>query len=150
MARAVKEWRGKTDDTPPSTACKRRILARQNDCCALTGLPFDEKNKPRFDHKVPIWLGGANRESNLQALRDEEAHKPKTKAEAKVRAKVHANIDARFGLRDDKPAFQSRPFAKSPKAARRQAKDSLPYRSMFGSALDRPSFNPEIQDGDHE
>lgn len=149
MPRAVKEWIGKTDDTPPSTACKRRIVARQNDCCALTGLPFDEKNKPRFDHKVPLWLGGENRERNLQALRDEEAHKPKTKAEAKVRAKVHANIDARFGLRDDKPAFQSRPFAKSPKAANRQPKASLPYRPLFAGFV-RASINPEIQDGDHE
>lgn len=50
----------------------------------------------------------------------------------------------------DAPKMRGAPFPTSPKAARRQAKDSLPYRSMFGSALDRPSFNPEIQDGDHE
>ena len=119
MPRAVKEWIGKTDDTPPSAACKRRILERQDYRCALTGLPFDEKNKPRFDHKVPLWLGGENRERNLQALREEEAHKPKTKAEAKVRAKVNANIDKRFGIVDP-PKMRGKSFAKSRKAARRE------------------------------
>lgn len=118
MARTVEEWIGKTDDTRPSKACQRRILERQGFVCALTGLPFDDKHKPRFDHKVPLWLGGENRESNLQALREEEAHKPKTKAEAKVRAKVHAVIDKRFGLGSPKQKIQSPGFAKSPKQPR--------------------------------
>ena len=91
---------------------------RQGYVCALTGLPFDDKHKPRFDHKVPLWLGGANRESNLQALREEEAHKPKTKAEAKVRAKVHAVIDKRFGLDQPKQTIKSAGFPKSPKSPR--------------------------------
>lgn len=118
MARTVSEWIGKTDDTRPSKACQRRILERQGFVCALTGLPFDDKHKPRFDHKVPLWLGGENRERNLQALRDEEAHKPKTKAEAKVRAKVHAVIDKRFSLGSPKAKIQSPGFAKSPKQPR--------------------------------
>ena len=116
--RTVKEWIGATDDTRPSKACQRRILERQGYVCALTGLPFDDKHKPRFDHKVPLWLGGANRESNLQALREEEAHKPKTKAEAKVRAKVHAVIDKRFGLDQPKQTIKSAGFPKSPKSPR--------------------------------
>ncbi|CAM5420466.1 hypothetical protein ATER59S_02388 [Aquamicrobium terrae] len=70
MARTVKEWIGRTDDTPPSAACKRRILERQDYCCALTGLPFDDKHKPRFDHKVALWLGGANRESMSGEMRN--------------------------------------------------------------------------------
>nr|DAH84823.1 MAG TPA: RECOMBINATION ENDONUCLEASE VII [Caudoviricetes sp.] len=109
MARTIEEWIGKTDDTRPSKACQRRILERQGYVCALTGLPFDDKNKPRFDHKVALWLGGENREKNLQALREDEAHKPKTKAEAKVRAKVHAVIDKRFGLGKPKHKIPSRP-----------------------------------------
>lgn len=118
MARKLEEWIGATDDTRPSKACQRRILERQGYVCALTGLPFDDKHKPRFDHKVPLWLGGANRESNLQALREEEAHKPKTKAEAKVRAKVHAVIDKRFGLDQPKQTIKSAGFPKSPKSPR--------------------------------
>lgn len=135
MPRSVTEWIGKTDDTRPSKACQRRILERQEYRCALTGLPFDEKNKPRFDHKVPLWLGGENRESNLQALREEEAHKPKTKAEAKVRAKVNASINKRFGI-VDAPKMRGAPFQKTKKAARREqvAARKLPLpgaRSLF-------------------
>lgn len=117
MPRTVAEWVGATDDTRPSKACQRRILERQDYVCALTGLPFDDKHKPRFDHKVPLWLGGANRESNLQALREDEAHKPKTKAEAKVRAKVHAVIDKRFGLDQPKQTIKSAGFPQKSKPA---------------------------------
>lgn len=127
MARTVKEWIGRTDDTPPSAACKRRILERQDYRCALTGLPFDDKHKPRFDHKVPLWLGGKNAESNLQALRDDEAHKPKTKAEAKVRAKVHAVIDKRFGLKPrPKAKIPSRPGSLKIEKRPRIDKSALP------------------------
>ena len=115
MARTVPEWIGKTDDTPPSAACKRRILERQGYVCAMTGLPFDAKNKPKFDHRIPLWLGGANRESNLQALRVAEAHAPKTAAEAKVRAKVNSSINTRFGIEPRvKQKIQSRPKAAKP------------------------------------
>ncbi|WP_207213042.1 HNH endonuclease [Mesorhizobium sp. Pch-S] len=133
MARSVEEWIGRTDDTRPSKACQRRILDRQDYRCALTGLPFDDKNKPRFDHKVPLWLGGENRESNLQALREEEAHKPKTKAEAKVRAKVHAVIDKRFSLGSPKKKMQGPGFAKSPKQPRidKSALDPLPLPPLM-------------------
>lgn len=136
MARTVEEWIGKTDDTRPSKACQRRILERQDFCCALTGLPFDDKHKPRFDHKVPLWLGGANRESNLQALREEEAHKPKTKAEAKIRAKIHAVIDKRFALGAPKPKIKSAPFPKSPKHPRidKSALPPLPLPPLMRSA----------------
>lgn len=128
MARTVKEWVGKTDDTPPPTSCKRRILERQGYVCALTGLPFDAKNKPRFDHKVPLWLGGENRERNLQAIRDEEAHKPKTAAEAKVRSKVYANIDNRFGLKPAKQKIPSRPKAPRPEPKTQPPQQSHLYR----------------------
>lgn len=136
MARTVTEWIGRTDDTRPSKACQRRILERQDFRCALTDLPFDDKHKPRFDHKVPLWLGGANRESNLQALRDDEAHKPKTKAEAKVRAKVHAVIDKRFDLGRPKPKIQSAPFPASPKTPRidKSALPELPRNQFYRNA----------------
>ena len=139
MARTVKEWIGATDDTRPPKSCQRRILERQGYVCALTGLPFDDKNKPRFDHKVPLWLGGENREGNLQALRDEEAHKPKTAAEAKVRAKVHATIDKRFGLKV-RPKAKIPGRAKPPKPVSNKLPVPPPTR-MF-----RPSSNPEVHD----
>lgn len=131
MTRTVTEWVGRTDDTPPPASCKRRILERQGYACALTGLTFDDKHKPRFDHKVPLWLGGQNRESNLQALREEEAHKPKTKAEAAVRAKVNANIDKRFGLKPSKQKIRSAGF---PKAPAKQPKQQLAPRPLYAEA----------------
>lgn len=143
MARAVEEWRGKTDDTPPPASCKRRILDRQGHVCALTGLPFDDKHKPRFDHRVPLWLGGENRETNLQALRDEEAHKPKTKAEAKVRAKVNANIDKRLGLRPPKQKIPGRGFDRAPKPDRIM-KQPLAPRRIYGL------WSAGNADGDYE
>lgn len=121
MARSVPEWIGKTDDSTPTEACKRRIVARQDGVCALTGRPFTPQNRPQFDHKVPLWLGGENRESNLQAIID-DAHKAKTKAEAKVRAQVNARQSSHLGIKTpSKRKIPSAPKLPKPKA------DKLPY-----------------------
>lgn len=128
MARSVTEWRGKNDDVPPPASCKRRILDRQGHVCALTGLPFDDKHKPKFDHITPLWLGGENREANLQAIRD-EPHKVKTAAEAAVRSKVNANIDKRFGLKKPKQKIPSRGFDRAPP---KQPKQALPPKPIYG------------------
>ncbi len=90
MARTVDEWIGKTDDSMPSDACKRRILGRQGWKCALTGVAFTDGVRAEYDHITPLWLGGENRETNLQAI-TAKAHTAKTKNEATVRAKVNRN-----------------------------------------------------------
>ncbi|MER9357460.1 HNH endonuclease [Mesorhizobium sp. M0514] len=90
MARTVTEWIGKTDDSTAPRLCQLRILDRQDNRCALTGHVFVPGDKIEFDHITALWLGGKNRESNLQAVLG-VAHKRKTKVEAKVRAKVNAN-----------------------------------------------------------
>lgn len=135
MARTVKEWIGKTDDAPPSEACKRRILAKQDGKCALTGKSFTPKDKPQFDHIVPLWLGGENRESNLQAILG-EPHKRKTSAEATVRAKVNANQSKHLGLSNrQKKKIDSRPKA-APKPTRidKSAIPPLPVNNLYRSA----------------
>lgn len=134
--RSLPEWIGKTDDTPPSTACKRRILSRQDNCCALTGRPFTAKEKPEFDHKVALWLGGKNSESNLHAIHKTE-HKDKTAAEAKVRAKVNGQHDAHFGIK----AKTKRPIPSPPKAPK-PAPKTVPARKrdVFGRPIQ--SINP--------
>ena len=86
MSRTVPEWIGRTDDSMPPDRVKDRIRQRQSNLCALTGVPLLPGVKVQYDHIVPLWLGGANCESNLQAV-TEDAHKRKTKAEATVRAK---------------------------------------------------------------
>ncbi len=90
MTRSVPEWIGKTDDSMPSDACKRRILARQGWVCAVSSVEFRDGVKAEFDHITPLWLGGENRESNLQAV-TAKVHAAKTKTEATVRAKVNRN-----------------------------------------------------------
>ncbi|MFJ6322313.1 MULTISPECIES: HNH endonuclease [unclassified Rhizobium] len=90
MTRSVPEWIGRTDDSMPTDACKRRILDRQNWRCAITGVEFRDGVKAEFDHIRPLWLDGENREDNLQAI-TEAAHKAKTQTEATVRAKVNRN-----------------------------------------------------------
>jgi len=94
--RSVDEWRGRTDDSAPSESCKRRILARQGWVCAITGVPFTDGVKAEYDHVTPLWLGGENRESNLQAI-TKAAHIAKTKTEATVRAKVNRIQSKRVG-----------------------------------------------------
>lgn len=95
MARTVEEWIGKTDDSMPSDACKRRILDRQGWKCAISGVKFRDGVKAEFDHITPLWLGGENREGNLQAI-TKAAHAAKTKTEATVRAKINRNRVKRF------------------------------------------------------
>jgi 5-methylcytosine-specific restriction protein A len=84
------EWIGRTDDSMPTEACKLRILDRQGWKCAITGVAFRDGIKAEFDHKTALWLGGENREDNLQAI-TVAAHKAKTQTEATVRSKVNAN-----------------------------------------------------------
>lgn len=108
--RDVPEWIGRTDNTAPSEGCKRRILDRQGECCAITGVALRDGVKVHWDHKVPLWLGGENRETNLQAI-TEDAHKAKTATEATVRAKVNRIRSAKHGKK--KSGFGNQHLKKS-------------------------------------
>jgi 5-methylcytosine-specific restriction protein A len=119
MPRTVPEWVGRTDDSSPPTKCKLRIVDRQQECCALTGKRFEAGDKIEFDHIVPLWLGGQNRESNLQAVLA-EPHRRKTSVEATVRGKIDRNRAKR--LLGKKKSSLSHPFLK---------------KRMDGSVVDR-------------
>lgn len=111
MPRTVNEWIGRTDDSKPSDDCKERIVLRQERKCALTGREFRPGDVIEFDHVTPLWLGGENRESNLQAVIG-EAHKRKTQTEASVRAKVKANTKKHLGLKSNKSSLSHPRFKK--------------------------------------
>jgi 5-methylcytosine-specific restriction endonuclease McrA len=132
MARTVAEWVGKTDDSKIPGAVKDRIVARQGGCCALTGSIFGPGNKPEFDHKVALWLGGEHRESNLHAICKAE-HKAKTAAESTVRAKVNSQRKKHIGITEPKGAIQSKGFPKAGKARPEASKPMPPRRSLFRS-----------------
>lgn len=107
MARTVDDWVGRTDDSMPPPRVKDRIRERQGNKCALTGVTLGSDEKVQYDHIVPLWLGGANTESNLQAV-TAEAHKKKTKAEATVRAKCNRVRKKHLGIKGQKRSgFQS-------------------------------------------
>lgn len=101
MSRTVDEWIGRNDDSIPPPRVKDRIRERQGNKCALTGVELRPGVKVEYDHIVPLWLGGANSESNLQAVVS-EAHKRKTAAEAKVRAKCNRTRKAHLGIKSKK------------------------------------------------
>lgn len=107
--RAVPLWQGRNDDTMPPAAVRLRIIDRQNNCCALTGVEFRGGDKIEFDHIQPLWLGGSNSEGNLQAVLA-AAHKRKTQAEATVRAKVASIRKRHLGLH--KPKSRPMPGSK--------------------------------------
>lgn len=108
MSRTVPEWIGKTDDSMPPDRVKDRIRERQRNRCALTDVPLVPGVKVQYDHIVPLWLGGENRESNLQAV-TEAAHKNKTRAEATVRAKCNRTRKKHLGIK--KPSSFRKPPA---------------------------------------
>lgn len=101
MSRSVPEWFGKSPDSTPPASVKRRILDRQDNLCAITGLEFTPQDPPNFDHIQPLWLSGKNCESNIQAIRA-SVHKRKTRTEAAVRAKVNNVRNKHLGLKKSK------------------------------------------------
>lgn len=99
--RTVDEWIGKTDDSMPPLRVKDRIRERQGNRCAISGVELRPGIKVEYDHIVPLWLGGRNAESNLQAVTS-DAHKGKTASEAKVRARCNAVRKKHLGIKPEK------------------------------------------------
>lgn len=135
MARKIPEWIGKNDDAVIPNKVKDRVCERQGNRCAISNVPFGPKCKPQFDHKTPLWLGGEHRESNLQAISEDE-HKKKTAAEAKIRAKVDAQRMKHLGIKGPKGSIKSAGFPKSDKQPRidKSALPPLPKARLFTSA----------------
>lgn len=113
MPREVPEWVGKDDDSDPPARVKARIVRRQDGRCAgeLCGRPFSAALKPEFDHRVAIINGGANRESNIQALCP-FCHAPKSKRDVALKAKNDAVLKKHLGLVSKRSSF---PTARSGK-----------------------------------
>ncbi|MGN8022311.1 HNH endonuclease [Phyllobacterium sp. 22229] len=139
MARTVSEWVARNDDAKIPNGVKQRIVDRQGGCCALSGKVFGPGNKPEFDHKVALWLGGEHREGNLHAICKEE-HKAKTAAEATVRAKVNSNRQKHLGITVPKGTIKSPGFLKAAKADHSLTKPLPPrVRDVFGRNIARQS-----------
>lgn len=114
MPRAVKEWIGKTPDSPIPPRVKLRILRRHDHICALSKVRIPVGETPEFDHIKPLRDDGEHRESNLQPVRSKE-HKLKTAREAAERANADRIQRKAYGLNKPKKKFQGRGFDKKPK-----------------------------------
>lgn len=84
MSRELPEWIGRTDDSAIPDRVKLRVYHKAKGHCAACGLHW---LNGQYDHVIPIILGGANRESNLQFL-CVPCHAGKTKLDVKLKAKV--------------------------------------------------------------
>lgn len=98
MARSILEWVGRNDDAKVPESVQQRVFEAYGRRCYLSGKEIRQGDKWEIEHKVPLWLGGEHRESNLApALVD--AHQRKTAAEAKVRAKINRIIRKQYIIR---------------------------------------------------
>jgi 5-methylcytosine-specific restriction endonuclease McrA len=133
MSRAVKEWVGKTDDTPAPPRVRLRVFQRENGICHLSGRKIEAGEPWQLDHKIALINGGENRESNLfPALADK--HKEKTKADVAEKAKVAATAKKHIGATRPAGKLRGAPFPKSAQAqhrADRDPKPHLPPRALY-------------------
>lgn len=95
--RAVKEWIGKTPDTPVPPRVKLRVLKRFNFRCYLTGIEIKPGDHWELEHVRAIINSGENRESNLApALKT--AHRAKTRIDLAIKKKRDRSQKRRFGI----------------------------------------------------
>lgn len=89
-----------------SAGTRAKILAATGHVCARPGCPDKATD---VDHILPLWLGGSNREKNLEGLCPAH-HAAKTKAEATLRAKAKRLEHRDQGARKPCKAIPSRGF----------------------------------------
>jgi 5-methylcytosine-specific restriction endonuclease McrA len=92
-----------------SPGTRAKILAATDHVCARPGCP---ERATDVDHILPLWLGGSNREKNLEGLCAGH-HAAKTKAEASLRAKAKRREQRDQGTRRPRQPIASRGFDKS-------------------------------------
>lgn len=90
-----------------SKARRDKILAAQDHVCKRAGC---DERATDVDHIIPLWMGGSNRDDNLEGLCPAH-HRGKTKAEASIRGKVKRIAKREAG--EKKPSrIKSRGFGK--------------------------------------
>ena len=99
--RSVKEWIGKTPDTPIPPRVKQRVFDRYNGICHITGREIRPGEAWDAEHVIALILGGENRESNLRpALRKE--HKKKTAQDVAAKSKSNTVRQKHLGIKQSK------------------------------------------------
>ena len=98
MTRTLPEWIGRNDDAAIPQRVRDRIARKADDCCQQCKRPIMGKLRAEFDHIVPLIIGGAHRETNLQLLCS-ECHSSKTALDVKLKAKVARVRAKHLGLK---------------------------------------------------
>lgn len=127
MSRSTAEWIGKNDDSAIPGRVMDRLAQKAELCCQKCGLATVGKLRGQADHIVPLILGGAHRETNLQWL-CEPCHRAKTKLDVKLKAKVARVRQRHVGIKTPRIKIQSRGFQKMPP----QRKASSPINKWRG------------------
>ena len=123
MSRSVPEWIGRNDDAMPHKAVRERLL-KIYPVCYICARPFGDGTTVELDHKIPLYKGGENRESNLRPVH-KKCHTEKCREEAADRAKVR-NLTLRHSGLQTK---SKQPFPKRPKQDMPRP-DKLPVAGM--------------------
>lgn len=128
MSRAVKEWIGRTDDTPVPSRVRVRVFKKFNGICQECTLPITGK-RWICDHRIALINGGENREKNLGPIH-ETCDKTKTATDVGQKSKVYHKTAKDIGvkLRKGRPMPGSR--------------DSGIKRPFYGPPLDRRTGKP--------
>lgn len=128
MTRALKEWIGRTDDTPVPPRVRTRVFKKFNSICCECDLPIIGK-RWICDHRIAIVNGGENRETNLGPIH-ETCDKTKTAADVGQKSKVYHKTAKHIGvkLRKGRPLPGTR--------------DSGIKRPFFGPAINRRTGKP--------
>lgn len=114
MARQVPEWVGKTDDTAIPPRVKLRVFDRQGGFCAECGRKLGiAGERIDYDHKVALINGGANAESNIQALCP-WCHTPKTAQDVATKSRNNRKKAKHLGLNKPKRKMPYRRFDGTP------------------------------------
>lgn len=112
-----------------TTAMRLRVFETHGGVCHLCGLRIHAERGERWhvEHVIPLWLGGADKESNMKPAHM-DCHAPKTREEAAVRAKTNRSSARHLGaLPPPKVKLKSRGFPKKP----RSPKPSLPPKQLY-------------------
>jgi 5-methylcytosine-specific restriction protein A len=109
MSRAVAEWVAKNDDAAIPDRVKERVCRKADDHCLHCQRPIAGKLRAEMDHIVPLILGGAHREANLQLLCN-ECHAAKTKLDVRLKAKVARVRKKTLGIKKPRTITRWRRF----------------------------------------
>lgn len=101
MARALKEWIGKTPDSAIPPRVRLRVFLAHNGVCHIAKRPIRVGEPWDLDHVVALINGGEHRESNLApALRDK--HRAKTAEDVAEKSAAYESRKRHLGLKKAK------------------------------------------------